>query len=88
MKLEEVDRLLTLGPANPTLLVTRAQLIRLQDAEAGSPTLDDAEADLRLAVKLDESPLVPLIESACFTHAVKDDARGASRLFSGCDSRV
>ncbi|MEJ7637032.1 MAG: hypothetical protein WKF75_03330, partial [Singulisphaera sp.] len=47
--LMEVDRLLEISPANPSLLILRAQLIQLQEDEAGAPALDDARMDLKLA---------------------------------------
>lgn len=76
-----VEGLLVVSPANPSLLVMRAQLAQLQDAPDGRPTLEDAEADLKLAVRLDEHSPVPLVELGYLTHATKDDARAATRFF-------
>jgi tetratricopeptide (TPR) repeat protein len=79
--LEEVNRLLEERPDNAPLLVMRAELIQLQDDEEGVPTLDDARADLKQAVALDETSPTPLIELAYFLFAVDDDAESASRYF-------
>lgn len=87
LALDDVRRLLELSPANPRLLVMRAQLTQLQDTEEEPPTLADAKADLKLASQLDEVSPAPLIELAYFTYAIDDDARGASRLFRGAIAR-
>ncbi len=76
-----VERLLSISPGNPALLVQRAQLIQLRDSEGEAPTLDDARADLELAVRLDEHSPVPLTELAYFTYAAMDDAAGADKHF-------
>ncbi len=79
--LVEVDRLLEISPANPSLLILRAQLIQLQDDAAGSPTLDDARLDLKLAADLDERSPVALIELGYLIYATADDAKAATRYF-------
>lgn len=80
---QEVERLLGLSPANPRLLVMRAQLAQLQDfqGQSDSPTLDEVGADLKRAARLDESSPVPLIELGYFHYAVRDDPKSASRYF-------
>jgi len=77
--LAAVEALLGLSPDSPPLLVMRARLAQLVDD--GGPSLDDAEADLKLAAKLDPQSPVALIELGYLTYALKDDARGASPLF-------
>jgi hypothetical protein len=79
--LAEIDRLLAISPCSPPLLVKRAQLIQLQDDEDGTPTLDDAKADLKLATDLDDQSPAGLIELGCFLLAVEDDPKKASVLF-------
>ena len=79
--LAEVDGLLEISPANPSLLILRAQLIQLQDDEVGAPTLDDARMDLKLAADLDEQSPVALVELGYLLYAMADDAKAASRYF-------
>jgi Flp pilus assembly protein TadD len=81
LALEEVQRLLEERPDNAQLLVMRASLTQLQDDEDGIPTLDDARADLKRAVALDEDSPTPLIELAYFLFAIDDDAESASKYF-------
>ena len=79
--LAEVDRLLSEWPNSPYLLVMRSDLIRLQDEEDGEPTLDDAKADLKLAVALDEDSPAALIELGYYVFAIEDDAGTAVKHF-------
>ncbi len=81
--LAEVERLLETRHDNSQLLVMRSQLIRLQDREDkdATPTLDDAKADLELAVELDEQSPVALLEMGYFLYAIEDDAKAASQYF-------
>jgi tetratricopeptide (TPR) repeat protein len=79
--LAEVEHLLQAWPNNPHLLVMRADLIRLQDDEDGTPTLSDAKSDLELAVALDEDSPAPLIELGYFVYVIEDDATTALKHF-------
>jgi tetratricopeptide (TPR) repeat protein len=76
-----VDHLLDLSPANPALLVKRAQLIQLVHSVEDAPPLGAARACLSLAAQIDDQSPVPLVERAYFTHAVLDDAAAAERQF-------
>ena len=79
--LVEVDRLVKENVGNSQLLVMRSQLIRLQDDENDTPSLEDAKADLIRAAELDDQSPVPLIEMGYFLYAIDDDAKAASAQF-------
>jgi tetratricopeptide (TPR) repeat protein len=76
-----VDHLLDLSPANPALLVKRAQLIQLLILADDAPSIDSARACLNLAAQLDDQSPVPLIERAYFTYSILDDDTAAEKQF-------
>src|SRR5207248_32513 len=78
--LNQVNDLLRNWPDNPRLLVMRACLIQLQDNGNG-PSLEDAKADLRRAILLDDQSPSPLLELAHFQLAVEDNPRVACKTF-------
>src|SRR5205823_367583 len=93
--LTEVTRLREQWPDNPQLLIMWANLVQLQNEEAGptpdeaeaafreaSPTLDEAQAALRRAIELDEESPAAWMECGHFLDAVADDAPAASKCFA------
>jgi tetratricopeptide (TPR) repeat protein len=81
LALDEVDRLLARHPDQPHLLITRAELIQLQEDEEGIPPLEAAKEDLQKAVALDENSPAALIELGHYLYSVEDNADLASRCF-------
>lgn len=77
--LAELDRLMTVSPENPTLLLLRAELIQLGSASA--PPLSEAKDCLRLAAELESDSPAGWLELGHFAFAVEDDAKGALRSF-------
>src|SRR5262245_36923902 len=77
--LEEVERLLSSWPDNPSLLRMRAELVQLQ--EETKHRLVDVRADLERAVALNEESPAALIELGHFLSTVEDNPAAASRCF-------